>query len=156
MNILCCSGGNDSVALMQWAIEKQLKNVVVLYNGTGWEKDTWIERLKEVEIFCSKNGFNFRSTKSEGFKNMVRRKKAFPMSAGPMQFCSGILKKEPTKKWLRENDPTEKSVIYIGIRREESQNRKNHPEEITHSEVYGNRVQKFPLVAYAEREKRLN
>lgn len=30
------SYGNDSVALIQWCYERDLQNVVVLYNDTGW------------------------------------------------------------------------------------------------------------------------
>ncbi len=36
MNIICCSGGNDSIALIQWVHENELSNVTVVYNNTGW------------------------------------------------------------------------------------------------------------------------
>lgn len=153
MNILCCSGGNDSVALMQWAVKSKLENVVVLYNNTKWYSDGWIDRINQVKKFCEKNEFKYFETESEGFKNMVRRKKGFPMPASRMQFCSSVLKTEPTQNWLEKHDPNENAVIYMGKRREESQNRKNHPSQIIYSKEYGFRLQKFPLVFYKERER---
>jgi 3'-phosphoadenosine 5'-phosphosulfate sulfotransferase (PAPS reductase)/FAD synthetase len=34
--VLCVSWGNDSVAMIQLALEMQLENVAILYNDTGW------------------------------------------------------------------------------------------------------------------------
>ena len=36
MHVLFCSYGNDSIALIQWAHERGLKDVVCLYSDTGW------------------------------------------------------------------------------------------------------------------------
>lgn len=155
MNIICCSGGNDSVALIQWAHENNLKDVVVLYNDTGWSIDWWPERMSEIKSLCNKYLFAYRETTCEGFKNMVRRKKGFPMGASPMQFCSGVLKKDPTLKWLKENDQLRGAIIYIGVRREESVNRKNHPYEIFGDKQYNGRIQRFPLVEYTEKDRDL-
>ena len=41
MNVICCSGGNDSVALIEWAYLDALKNVTVLFNDTGWAIPWW-------------------------------------------------------------------------------------------------------------------
>ena len=41
MNIVFGSGGNDSVALVQWAIEKGLGDLHVAYSDTGWAADFW-------------------------------------------------------------------------------------------------------------------
>ena len=153
MNVLCCSGGNDSVALLQWARVEKLKNVHVLYNNTGWAADRWGLRMNDIKSFCSNHGFRYGETKCEGFKAMVRRKKGFPMPASKMQFCTSVLKTEPTKIWLQENDPEKKAIIYIGIRREESTNRSNHPYEILFHEKYNGRLQRFPLVEYTEKDR---
>lgn len=84
---------------------------------------------------------------------MVRVKKGFPMAASKMQFCSSLLKKEPTNRWLNKNDPFHNAVIYIGVRREESQNRANHPRSIIADSRYGGRAMEFPLVDHVERER---
>ena len=153
LNIICCSGGNDSVALIQWAKENNLSNVYVLYNYTGWEIEWWDFRMKDIWLLCKKYGFKYEVTKSIGFKDMVRKKKGFPMAASKMQFCSDFLKTTPTNKWLLENDPYFKAVIYIGIRREESQNRKNHPRSIIADMRYQGRAMEFPLVEYKTKER---
>jgi 3'-phosphoadenosine 5'-phosphosulfate sulfotransferase (PAPS reductase)/FAD synthetase len=153
LNIICCSGGNDSVALIQWAHETGLKDVVILYNNTGWAIPWWADRMESIENLCKKYGFRYAETKSIGFKDMVRTKKGFPMAAGPMQWCSDFLKTTPTNKWLLENDPKFQAIIYIGIRREESQNRVNHPRSIIADMRYQGRAMEFPLVAYKEMER---
>lgn len=117
MNIICCSGGNDSIALIQWAYENKLKKITVLYNNTGWAIDWWKDRMKQIEKLCIKYNFQYAETQSIGFKAMVKAKKGFPMAASRMQFCSAILKKEPTNEWLNKNDSYNNAVIYIGIRR---------------------------------------
>ena len=108
--------------------------------------------MNEVQGLCKKYDYKYIETASEGFENMVRRKKAFPQCQR-MQFCTGVLKMEPTLKLLREIDPQKKAVIYAGVRREESVKRRNHPYEIIFNEKYEGRLQRFPLVAYAEKER---
>jgi 3'-phosphoadenosine 5'-phosphosulfate sulfotransferase (PAPS reductase)/FAD synthetase len=152
-NIVCCSGGNDSVALIQYLYKQNKKNVTVIYNNTGWAREGWEVRIQEVKDYCNKIGFNFSETQSEGFRNMALRKKGFPMCASKMQFCTSVLKTEPTLEWLRKNDPNKNAVIFIGVRREESVNRKNHPEEIIFHEKYEGRLQRFPLVKHTERDR---
>lgn len=153
MNIICCSGGNDSVALIQWAHENNLPNVTVLFNDTGWAISWWKHRMEEIKNLCSRYNFGYAETKSIGFKDMVRMKKGFPMAASKMQFCSGVLKTDPTNKWLLENDPYFRAILYIGVRREESQNRANHPRSIIADTRYSGRAMEFPLVAYKTKER---
>jgi len=153
-NIICCSGGNDSVALIQWAYEIKLKNVTVLYNDTGWSISWWRERMFEIERLCSEYNFKYDETKSIGFKAMVKKKSGFPMAASKMQFCSDFLKKQPTLKWLNETDPNHDAVIYIGIRRCESQNRANHPRSIIYDSEYL-RSMEFPLVNFTDKDRDL-
>jgi len=37
--VIFASYGNDSIALIQWAHEHNLKNVTVAYSDTGWAAD---------------------------------------------------------------------------------------------------------------------
>jgi len=152
MNILCCSGGNDSVALLQYAKNNNFENVYVLYNNTGWASDAWPERMKDINRLCVMYGFRYAETKSEGFENMVRRKKGWPQCQR-MQFCTEVLKIRPTKSWLSENDPDKKAIIFVGIRREESRKRSEHPSEIIFSDKYDGRLQRFPLVEHTEKDR---
>lgn len=60
MNIICCSGGNDSVALIQWAYENYLEKVTVLYNDTGWSIDWWADRMRQVKKTLHEIWFSIR------------------------------------------------------------------------------------------------
>jgi len=153
LNIICCSGGNDSVALIQWAYENKLSNIIVLYNDTGWAISWWSDRMESIKKLCLKYGFKYAETESIGFKDMVRKKKGFPMAASKMQFCSDFLKTQPTNDWLLKNDPYFRAILYIGIRREESQNRANHPRSIIADTRYQGRAMEFPLVEYKTKER---
>lgn len=150
-NIICCSGGNDSVALIQWARNRNLENVTVLYNQTGWEAPFWHDRLAEIKQVCQRFGFRYETTTPLLlFKDLVRKKKGFPMAAGRMQWCSDYLKKQPTRQWLYSIDPDRKAHIFVGIRREESQNRAKHPRRKRNDPQYDGRQLEYPLVAYTE------
>ena len=46
--IIFTSGGNDSIALTQWAFEKGLTGVTVAYSNTGWAVDYWHDRIEKV------------------------------------------------------------------------------------------------------------
>jgi len=48
-HFIFASYGNDSIALIQWAYEKQLKNVAVIHSDTGWASPTWEERVTKAE-----------------------------------------------------------------------------------------------------------
>jgi len=155
MNIICCSGGNDSVALIRLAHENKLLNVTVVYNNTGWAIPWWPERMREIQKLCVRYGFGYHETKSIGFADMARKKKGFPMCASSMQFCSSVLKTQPTNAWLNEVDPGRDAIIYVGVRREESQNRANHPRSIIADTKYNGRRMEFPLVDFKEMDRDL-
>jgi len=63
-NIFCCSGGNDSVALIQWGHESKIKNITVIFNDTGWAIPWWSGRMKEIKILCKKYKFRYSASKT--------------------------------------------------------------------------------------------
>lgn len=69
-------------------------------------------------------GFDPHQTASIGLEALVKAKKGWPRQG--LQFCTAELKMKPTEKWLDEN--ADDSIQMIGVRREESANRKNYPE----------------------------
>lgn len=148
-----CSGGNDSIALLQYLKENNHRDVTVMYNDTGWAADGWIDRVYKIKYDVESIGWRFVVTKSEGFANMVRRKKGFPMAASNMSFCTQALKTTPTLEWLKINDPNKDLICCAGVRREESQNRANHPVVIHDSELYEMRTRFFPIVSVKEPER---
>lgn len=122
--VVACSGGNDSVALLQFMIENHEPGTfLALYNDTGWAREDWPARVEEIIKVCTEKNIPFVSTKSIGFIEMVKKHKGFPMPASAMQFCTSELKTGPTLSFLREHDPHLNWTIVTGRRREESQNR---------------------------------
>ena len=123
--VIKASYGNDSVALIQWAREAALGKVCVLYNDTGWAADGWMARVEKMEAWAQSLGFATARTQSIGLEALVRKKKSWPRQG--IQFCTQELKMAPTDAWMEEHDPFGVSVIVIGVRRIESQNRKDFP-----------------------------
>ena len=152
MYVVFSSFGNDSVALIQWAIHvAKLTDVHVAYSNTGWAAKWWPNRVEKCANWLKQCGFKYSEIPSEGFKDMVRRKKGFPRQG--YQYCTGELKIAPAMKWLDEIDPEKKATVLIGVRREESNNRKDFPEWTVNSNAHGGRTCWAPLVNYTEADR---
>jgi len=150
--VIRSSYGNDSVALIQWAHEQQLDGVTVLYSDTGWARRWWqTERVPQLEEWVRSLGFTAARTKSPGMERIVRDHKGWPMRLA--QFCTTELKIRPSMAWLEENDPDRRAVILVGLRREESEHRKNAPHYRLNSPNDGRRTMIAPLVEMNEAER---
>ena len=150
-HILSASYGNDSLALIQWAFDKGLEDVAVLYCDTGWAAPWWEERVAEAERWIELLGFTAHRTTSEGFVALARRKKAWPFNGA--QFCTKELKILPAIAWMDEVDPEAESVVMVGIRRAESRHRATHPEWTYDSENHGGRDLWAPMVRFTDEER---
>lgn len=157
MDVIMASFGNDSLALIQWVREQRdeskhdwFQDVTVLYNNTGWAAPWWKERVEECSNWVQQLGFKFAETESEGFMNLVRRKQAFPMNGA--QFCTEHLKRIPSMEWLDKNAP-KKSRVLVGVRRCESEKRKDFPEYVAGSLDHGGRDVWAPLVDYTDEDR---
>lgn len=148
MYFLFTSGGNDSVALIQWAREAGLQDVHVVFSHTGWAKPDWQKRLDEVENWVRQCGMNYHVTYSEGLEALVKRKKGWPRQG--FQFCTTELKILPAMKLMDKIDPWNDATVLIGVRREESENRKNFPEFTERSEAHGGRSMRAPLAKHTK------
>lgn len=154
MNIIFASYGNDSIALIQWAHERGMKDVIVAYSNTGWAADWWAERVMKAEEWVRTLGFCPEQIDSEGMADLVRRKKAWPRGGGgKFQFCTHALKEEPALRWMDGIDPEKDMTCLVGIRREESANRAQFPEWTENSEKHGGRTLWAPLVRHAEADR---
>lgn len=150
-HVIFASYGNDSIALIQHSFERGLKDVVVVYNDTGWAASWWPERVDKAETWVHSLGFQTHQTKGEGMLGLVSRKKAWPRGGGgKYQFCTKTLKEEPSLAWLEKVDPCGDAICLIGIRREESANRTNFPMFVDESEAHGGRSLEAPLVLHTE------
>lgn len=151
LHVLASSYGNDSIALIQWAKERGLKNVVVLYNDTGWAATWWLARVVELEAWVTSLGFTAARTSSIGMEALVKRERGWPRSG--VQFCTEHLKRKPTQTWLDTNDPGGQAVFLVGVRRAESKERGSWPEYVHASNGHGGRTLWSPLVNFSNEDR---
>lgn len=152
--IIFASGGNDSVALVQFMAEREAENVAVAYSNTGWASPEWPERIKRFRHWVesqNRTSWSFTEIASEGMEALIRRKKAWP--ANRPKFCTYELKIAPAKAWLGEVDPEGNATVLVGVRREESTARRSWPEYVESSENHGGRLLWSPLVDVKEAER---
>lgn len=149
---VACSGGNDSVALIQYMIDRGLCFDVV-YNNTGWAVDWWPKRMNLIRQWIEQHGNAYHETMSEGMKDMIRRKGGWPKPASNMQFCTGELKEQPSLRLYAEIDPNCEFDVVTGRRRVESRNRADLPEWGYNSPKHGGRDVWNPLVRYSDADR---
>lgn len=148
-NIIFASYGNDSIALIQWCVENNVKDIGVIYSDTGWASDEWGDRVIKAEKWCESLGVKTYRTECEGFENLMRRKKGFPQCQR-MQFCTEVLKIIPGDIKLDEIDPEKDADCITGIRRCESVKRATAPEHVEVSDNHGGRSLWSPLVRHTD------
>lgn len=148
---LAASYGNDSVALIKWAALKGLRNVAVLYNGTGWAKADWQARVEKCEEFVRELGFDPHRTSSLGMVDLVKWKRGWPRQG--IQFCTEHLKIIPSLAWKETHDPEGQMICLTGKRRAESEKRKDAPEWVYDSLMNGHRTLWQPLVHHTDAER---
>jgi 3'-phosphoadenosine 5'-phosphosulfate sulfotransferase (PAPS reductase)/FAD synthetase len=153
MYIVTCSGGNDSIALIQYMIENYKGEFCCLYNDTGWARDDWPARIEEIKSKCESLNVDFHITKSIGFENIVRKNKGWPMPASAMQWCTQHLKEKPSNEFYATHDPECEATIVTGRRRAESQNRANLDMWQHESKKHGGRDVFNPLVNFDEADR---
>jgi len=148
MYVISASYGNDSMAMIQWAHERGLSGVYVVYCDTGWAAPGWSARIAEGEALAKSHGFTPHRVESIGMEELVRMKQGFPGNA--QQFCTAHLKGLPFLEWIEAADPERRAVVLIGKRREESPARADTPEFIESSEYHAGRKVWHPLYLHTE------
>jgi 3'-phosphoadenosine 5'-phosphosulfate sulfotransferase (PAPS reductase)/FAD synthetase len=151
MNVISSSAGNDSLEMIQWAIEQKLPDVHVVFCDTGWSAPGWMVRVEKVHAYAKANGMQAHIVQSLGMQELVRMKKGFPGNA--QQFCTAHLKGVPFLEWIDEEDKDCTAIVMVGKRRAESEARKNTPEYIYDSEYHGGRTLWHPLYLHTDAER---
>lgn len=149
MIVISSSYGNDSIATIQWAHDQGIEGAFVTFVDTGWAGEGWMERVEKGEAWVRSLGYTpVRIIPRIQFEELIRMKKGFPNQR--YQWCSAQLKGLPFLGWIDEADPKCEATIYIGKRREESQERRDTPEFIEESEYHGGRRVRHPLYLHTE------
>lgn len=149
--VIFVSYGNDSVALIQWAHENELSGVAVVFTDTGWMADGWAERVARCEEWVRSLGFTPYRAKSIGFRRLAHQKQGFPTQQ--FQWCSYILKILPGMQWLEQHDPDARAICVVGVRREESEDRRNFPEYLPNSTNHGGRFMVAPFATWTAEQR---
>jgi len=125
--IVSLSGGKDSTATLLRALDYQNNHnvdVIPVFFDTRWESKLtyqyleYLEDKLKIDIIRITNGMY-----PNGLPDVIRRFNRFPF--GRFRFCTGELKIIPFTEFLKEIDANkENTEIWIGIRLEESHQRK--------------------------------
>lgn len=150
--IVFASYGNDSIALIQWLHEREVKGPIhVAHSDTGWAAPGWAKRVEEGEEYAQSLGYVTHQIPSIGMEALVKKRRAFP---GPgAQFCTTELKIKPAYKLLGALDPNKEAICVVGVRREESAKRRTFPEWVEESDKHDGRSLWAPLVSITEGER---
>lgn len=129
-NLVSISGGNDSIAMLQWVIENRQhfpdERFIATYINTGWAISWWADRMLKVKTFCEENGIEYVEIKPDlGFEDLVRKKGIFPNRI--QKYCTYELKIKPSVKWRKEQKFTPRnSRLLTGVRADESARRSTY------------------------------
>ena len=109
------SGGKDSTAMCLHLIDLGVPFTPVFLD-TGWEHPLTYEYVKAAPAWLGVDVVWVKSTKRDGFADMVRREGAFPSRV--TRFCTRILKTEPFRDYIATLP--DEPVNAVGVRAGES------------------------------------
>ncbi len=145
MHVISCNGGDDSVALIQWAHQQALSDVFVVSIDTGWAAPGWAARVATLQNLVERYQFNWVPlTAKASFQALVTDRHSFPNQK--FQWCAGFLKGLPLLAWLDKHDPACNATILLPKRRAASHAGVFLEEFIPESEHHGERRVWHPLV----------
>ena len=144
MHFIVGNYGNDTLALMAWAKNNQLNQVVCIYVDTGWAAPAWEARVQEAEIWAKKLGFTPVMLKSHlDFSAMVRSRGEFPTTE--FQWCASTLKGLTLLDYLEIEDPLREAIIVLPHQRRLAAKLDSLPTWVAASEYYAERKLWYPL-----------
>lgn len=152
MYLISSSMGNDSIALLQWAHERDLDDCYVIYADTGWGHPDWPARVEKGMRLAESYGFVTWTVRSyRGFGEWVAAKSMFPTNK--YQWCTSYLKLLPFAEFLDFIDPYSEATVVVGKRRAESKKREGTQEFEQKSEYYTGRMIWNPLFKHTDKER---
>ena len=151
--VIIANFGNESVALIQWAIEQKLDNLLVVSVDTNWQSEAWQARVSQAHDWLSKNSIAFKRIKAvHSMQDCVRERGTFPNKK--LQWCAGFLKGLALNDYLDEVDPSCEATLLFAKRRDSS--RANQwLEEYVVSEHFNGRSVWHPILAMSDSESEL-
>lgn len=119
IHLVSFSGGKDSTAMLLHLKEKGIEYQTI-FCDTGWEHPKTYEYVQYInEKILDGKLITLKSSKYDGMKDLVKRKKRSPSAKA--RFCTEELKIKPVKEYLDTLD--DEVTQYVGIRADESESR---------------------------------
>lgn len=144
MNVIFGNYGNNTVALIQWALEQGIEDVCVLHVETGWAADGWAERVTQGQHFAADCGFTPIALKPpSSFAEQIIDRGRFP--SVKFQWCAGFLKGLAFLAWADQHDALCEARVLLPSRRSDSRARFNLAEFEPDHPHYGGREVWYPL-----------
>lgn len=152
MNIILGNYGNDSIAVMQWAIDQNLSNLYFVSVDTAWAAPSWLARVEQGTAYAKSKGvIPVRLHSAASFADSVRSRGEFPNKK--FQWCPGLLKGLPINDWLDDVDPACEAVLHLGKRRLASRANRRLVATVEASEHYNDRPLCYPIIDLNEFER---
>jgi 3'-phosphoadenosine 5'-phosphosulfate sulfotransferase (PAPS reductase)/FAD synthetase len=127
------SGGKDSQATLELALkDSRGLEVIPVFYETGWDHPLTYRHLEKMMTFYGLKLCRTHYKEAPTMEALIKKKGFFPN--GGARFCTGKFKQEAFKRWL--NKIEECGEIWLGIRSNESQERKKRYGELDDTELY--------------------
>ncbi len=138
-HIIIANYGNDSVALIQWALEAALSHVLIVSVDTGWAAPQWPQRVTQCQAWVTRCGFTpIQLNPTMNFTALMQARGEFPTPQ--FQWCANYLKTLPILDWLDdEADPRGEATIMLATQPNRSLPGKPIPEWIDAYAHFGER-----------------
>ena len=143
--------GNDTLALIQWALEQPLAQVSVLSVDTGWSAPDWHKHVEQCEEWVRKKSYEAVRLQSIPFAELIKQRGHFPTPK--FQWCANVLKGIPILTWLDQHDPSTSYCLLLAHRRSSTRSKQAIPAKIPASESFGERTVHHPLIEMTSSER---
>ena len=138
--IVPVSGGKDSTATLILALQHFDKDKILpLHCNTGWDHPKTYEYLDYMEQMSGIKINHTRYDEAPTMPDLIRRIGKFPNRV--MRICTARYKETATTRWYKKNGFYEnrKGQVWLGIRSDESHQRKKKYGELDSNEVHNYR-----------------
>jgi 3'-phosphoadenosine 5'-phosphosulfate sulfotransferase (PAPS reductase)/FAD synthetase len=130
--IVNVSGGKDSTAMLLYALNHYPKSQIIpIYADTGFEHPVTYEYLQYLERALGVRIARVKSDKYNDMIDMIWRRQRYPMRL--LRNCTYWMKQKPIINYLKTISTAEQ---WIGIRSNESQNRKQKYGGISQFDIF--------------------
>lgn len=136
--------GDNSIAVLQWALEHALEDIYFISIDTGWQSQGWETRMLAGQSYAQSQGVQVTHLSAPAkFHALVKDRKEFPTTT--FQWCASFLKGITINTWLDQVDPDCGIIALLAKRQQASKLYASLPEFIEQSTYYGGRKVWHPL-----------